>query len=335
MKSQVRSIRDFNISHNPRAAHADITNAPELFGDAEDGDFEEDGDAEDGDAYGDADYGDADYGDSELGGPVVTGLSTYSTLFGEAETGGPIHLSRGAKIAGLGAAALGAGLLVRKGLKKRKSRRNASLSSALRRNQNKQTITTEMYARSNMGKIPRNARMPFFSLEGATLNAAPISPREYFVADTLKYNMDRQATNTPYEVDIIQGTFAGITWTLSAVGTATPKFYVAVVIVIGINALAGNPGTIYTMTGSMPTIDVPLLISSNPFSFTLKAGYYSKFMIYPWKIVTNKPLVMLGSYDNANPIIFNITGLPASASVSMIVPGSQHSWAIAMRNRLI
>lgn len=298
------------------------------------------GDIEDGDAdYGDADYGDADYGDADYGDVDSSPLAVFETLIGDAELGAPRrHMGPKTKRALLGLAGLGAGVsagvMLNRLIQKRVKQRQTT-SGKLNNAKKHMTIQNQMNARRMMGKLPRNSQLPFFQITGAVLNASPIAAGEHFVADTLKYNLDRQQTDTPFEVEIVSGTFAGVTWTVSSVGIATARYYTAVVITIGINQLAANPGTIFAITGSLPTINGSLVISTNPFSFTMQNGYYSKFMIFPWQIVTNKPLLALGSYSNANPITFSIVGLPSNATVSMTIPGSQHTWTIGMRNRLL
>jgi hypothetical protein len=329
---KLAKLNDLVTSRNPRAPKADVSNAPHLMGDVYGEPYEE-GDPEG--AYGDIDD-EAGYGDVS-----TSALDTFNTLIGDAydddEMGAPRKRSLVRKIA-IGAGAAGAGALATKliidGIKKRKARRNA-IQQNLALNARENTIANQVRARRMMGNIPRTAAMPFYQIVGATLNSYPLAPTEVFAADTLKYNFDRQSTDTPFEVEIVTGTFAGVTWTLTATGVVATRFYVAVVITIGISVLTANPGTIFSVVGTMPTINGSLVIAANPFSFTIRRGYYAKFMIFPWQLVTNKPLLALGAYNNANPITFNITGLPSNASVSMITPGSQHVWTIGMRNRLL
>lgn len=315
---------------DPGAPKADLTNANHLMGDI----YDDSG-------YGDADYGDPDgnYGDALYGDVDTSALNTYNTLVGDAsEQGAPFrplkNWTRGQKTAlgiGVGAAATtGIALLVKKKIEQQKR-----IKASLRSSDQSNTIANQVRARRLMGKIPRTAAMPFYQMIGATLNGYPLSPTEVFAGDTLKYNFDRQSTDTPFEVEIVNGTFAGITWTLTANGVATNRYYTAVFVTIGISVLTANPGTIFSITGTLPTINGSLVISSNPFSFTIRPGYYAKFLIFPWQLVTNKPLLALGQYSLAAPITLNIVGLPSNASVSMVVPGSQHPWTIAMRNRLI
>lgn len=318
-----------------RAPKADVTNAPHLMGDVFEG-------GEPLGAYGDADDGE----DGDIYGDVsTTALDTYNTLIGdieEAEQGAlfkkPIrNWSTLGKIGlGLGAAGVAGGtaLAITKAIKRRKARR-AAIAKSLAANARDNTIANQVRARREMGKIPRTAAMPFYQITGATLNSYPLAPTEVFAADTLKYNFDRQSTDTPFEVEIVNGTYAGVTWTVTATGVVTTRYYTCVFITVGISVLTANPGTIFQIVGTMPTVNGSLTIAANPFSFTIRRGYYAKFLIFPWILVTNKPLLALGAYNNANPITFNLTGLPSNASVSMVVPGSQHPWTIAMRNRLI
>ena len=327
-QAPLRQLNQLVASKDSRAPYANLTNARHLMGDIEDGDFE-DGDFEDGDA----DYGDADYGDVD-GSP----LAVFDTLIGDAEIGAlsrrnKKRILQGAGIAGGAAGGILLGRALNKAIKRRQSRK-AAVKNKMVKSGSKNTIDNQVNARRELGKLPRNHQLRFFQVQGSTLNSAQISPTEHFVADMLKHNFDRQQSDTPFEVEIVSGTFAGVTWTVTSVGLATPRYYVAVVVTIGINALSANPGTIWNMVGIMPTINGNLVITI-PFSFTLKSGYYSKFLIFPWQLVTNKPLIALGQYSNVNPISFSITGLPSTAVVNMTIPGSEHVWTIGMRNRLL
>jgi hypothetical protein len=268
------------------------------------------GDADD-DEEGDADYGDADYGDADSG-----ALSVFNSLIGDTEIGGPKVKNPFAKAAA------------------RRKARQAAVAKDLQRQGGKNTIDAQIEARRAMGKLPRDHQFRFFQVSGAVLNSAQISPTEQFVVDMLKNNFDRQQSDTPFEVEIANGTFAGVTWTVSATGVANPRFYVAVVLRCGINVLNANPGTIFNVTGTLPTINGNLSITT-PFSFTFTKGYYASVLIFPWQIVTNKALLVLGQYSNANPITLAVTGLPSTATVNLTVPGSQHTWSIGMRNRLV
>lgn len=333
-----RSFGDLVMTSNARADKADLTNAKELFGDPfEDGDIVDFGDIEDGDA--DSFYGDADvYGD-----PDSSILASYDMLVGDADEMGDtrrrgFHLPKGVKIAGAAALGLGGTLLAGRALNRaiaKNRMKKLNTAQTLRRAQQQQTIQTQLTRRRNMGKLPRTAGVPFFTIMGATLNAAPIAVTEAFAADTLKYNLDRQATDTPFDVEVVQGTYSGSTWTVQSVGVAGTRYYICVVINIGINTLAGNPGTIFNVTGTMPTFAGPLTISTYPFSLTLLSGFDAKMMIFPWQLVTNKPLPVLGTYSNTNAITFAINGIPSNAAVSMVIPGSLHPWTIGTRNRLV
>lgn len=299
--SSLKKMNDFVRTSNPKAPQADLTNAAHLMGDAE-----EDGDA---------DYGDA----SEEGDADGSPLAMMNALIGDASgMGGP-------KIIGNGPIA--------KALRARRARQDAAKKKVANQGK-KNTIDNQLEARRAMGKLPRNHQFRFFQASGAVLNSAQISPTESFVSDMLKTGFDRQQSDTPFEVEIANGTFGGVTWTVTANGVATNRFYVAVLLRCGINVLNANPGTIFNVTGTMPTINGNLTIST-PFSFTLLPGYYASVLIFPWQLVTNKALWVLGQYSNAAPITFSITGLPSTAVVNLTVPGSQHTWTIGMRNRLL
>jgi hypothetical protein len=299
------------------------------------GDIYEGGDADDFGAYGDV---------------STAALDTFQTLIGDTDDyeQGALRLphinipkfrnwSTGAKIGagvvGAGAAAFGVEELV-KALKRRHQRRLA-VRATQNSNAANATIANQVRARRLLGKIPKETPMPFYQMAGASLNSYPLAPTEFFIADTLKYNLNRQSTDTPFEVEIQPGVFAGVTWTLTATGVPGIRYYTCVIITIGINVFTGNPGTIFNITGTFPTINGSLVVSTNPFSFTIREKFYARFIIFPWQLVTNKPLLALGAYNNAAPITVAITGLPSAAQTNIIVPGSQHIWAIGMRNQLL
>lgn len=308
---------------NPSFEKADITNAPHLMGDASSDD----------------DYGDitdemrlSSYGDP-YGDPDGI-IDTYDTVVGD-PYGDPKKkrsFVRRALPYAIGAAGVGAitAALIHKRKKK------AALQRQTEANASRSTITNSIYARQHMGRIPRDTVFPFYSVQGATLNGYPLAPTEGFAADTFKYNLDRQSTDTPFEVEIVPGVFAVATWTVTSVGVVAARYYTTVFLVVGLNAFTGAPGTIFTVTGTMPLIGGgSLVIAANPFSFTIAPGFYAKIAISPWVLVSNKPVLALGSYSAGSPITFSITGLPSSAAVSMVIPGSLHQWTIAMRNRLL
>jgi hypothetical protein len=197
------------------------------------------------------------------------------------------------------------------------------------------TIQNQVEARQMMGKISKTSVMPFFQITGATLNQYPLAPTEHFPANTLKYNLDRQSTDTPFEVEITNGVFAVATWTCTASGVVADRYYTSVVLIVGINAFNANPGTIFNVAGTFPTFQGTLTVAANPWSFTFLPGYYSRLIIFPWQLVVNKPLLALGKYNAATPIVVTVTGLTASAAVNLVVPGSLHPWSSAMRNALI
>lgn len=329
--SPLKRLTDLVTSNDSRAPFANLTNAGPLLGDVDDDD-----------EWGDADYGDVD--------DDVAALSTYATLMGDADYGDNAlqkfgqgvkrtwrKIPKGVKI-GAGVAAGGAltylgARALKRGIDRRKAAARVRAQAELNASQN--TIANSIQARQLLGKIPKNAHMPFYQIIGANLNSFPLAPTEYFIADTLKFNLDRQSTDTPFEVEIVPGVFAGVTWTLTATGTVANRFYACVFITIGISVLTAAPGTIFNVAGTFPTINGSLVIAANPFSYTMQQGYYAKKCIFPWILVTNKPQLALGQYSNASPIVVTITGLPSNAAVNMVVPGSLHQWTIAMRNRLL
>jgi len=352
--TNLRKLGELGVSNDARMPQADITDAPELFGDpfgdVEDGDLYGDSDYGDAD-YGDADYGDADYGDADYGdlygdtdqyGDVIndSSLGAFKTISGDPEMGGPRwkRMRRPLAIAGgVAAGALGTALAVRaakRAVAKRRARK-AAVQAKIRAQRNKQTINTQRAARENAGKIVKTKKMPFFQVIGAKMNSSPIDPMEGFPADMFKYNLDRQASDTPFYQESALGTFAGSTWTATATGVVSARYYTALILQIGINYLNAAPGTIFTCTATIPTINGTLTVSSQPWIFTIEKQYDVRFMFFPWQLVSNRPLPVLGSYNNANPIVVAVTGLPSASAVSLVVPGSLHPWTVSMRNALI
>lgn len=331
-----------SVSTNPRMPLADISNAPELFGDPFDfGDVEE-GDVENSDALamyqilsGDPEDGDVDFGDFDETGDFD------GSLYGGPKRRVRRPLSQGAKIglasAGSALAGIGTGYgiaAIVNAVKKRNAarRQNAQLVNRAGR---RQTLRNQRRFLANSGKIAKNQKMPFLGVIGAKLNASPITVNSAFPADMLKQSLDRQNSDTPFQQETALGTFALGTWTASAVGTVNARFYSPIIVMIGINALAGVPATAFTVTMTLPLINGgSLVISSQPFVYTIDKGFDVKLIVYPWQLVTNMPLLVLGQYDNAHPITVSVTGLPAQAAVTLVVPGSLHPWIIALRNAL-
>lgn len=326
--SSLTALQELLTSRDARAPLADVSNAGFLMGDVVDGE----------DVYGDTEdvYGDVS----------TAALDVYNTLIGDAdedEIGAPRRRRRllgptGKKIAlgvGIAGGATAAGIAIARAAKRNKQRRQI-VKDTEARNAALNTIQNQVMARQLLGKIPRNAKFPFYQITGANLNAFPLVPTETFAANDLKFNLDLQSTQTPFESEIVAGAFAGVTWTLTANGVATARFYPCVLITVGISTLTANPGTIFTVQGTFPLVNAgTLVVAGNPWSFTLASGWYAKLIIFPWVLVTNRATLALGSYDNANPIVVTITGLPANATTNMIVPGSQHPWTIGMRNAMV
>jgi len=362
MTNNLRKLSELGVSNDPRMPQADITSAPELFGDpfgdVEDGDLY--GDSDYGDLYGDSDfgdlYGDSDYGDidgdiegGDVYGDVIndSSLGAFKLISGDPEMGGPrwnkakawakAHRKPLAIAGGLAAGAAGTALAVRaakRAIAKRRARK-AAVASAIRKNRAKQTLVQQRQAREAAGKLAKNKKMPFFQVIGAKMNSSPIDPMEGFPADMFKYNLDRQASDTPFYQESALGVFALGTWTATATGVATTRYYTALILQLGINYLNAAPGTIFTCTATIPTINGTLSVSAQPWIFTIEKQYDVRFMFFPWQLVSNRPLPVLGAYNNANPIVVNVTGLPSASAVSLVVPGSLHPWTISMRNALI
>lgn len=200
---------------------------------------------------------------------------------------------------------------------------------------NKQTIRNQRLIGRNAGKVSRQSMMNFFSLTGAYMNSSPIEPKSRFVMDMLKNMLDRQNMDTPFYQETAIGTFAAGTWTAQATGTVANRFFTGLVLQIGTNILNAAPGTIMNITATIPTLAGPLTIAATPFIFTYGDKFNVRFLFFPWNLVSNKPLPVLGQYSNAAPITVTVTGLPAASAVSLVVPGSLHPWTTALRNSLL
>lgn len=334
MKKTQNTIADMRpmgalvTSRDASLPHADITNAPELFGDTYDDD--EMGDADDFDGDADEFEGDVDlYGDPQM-------LAYYAAVSGDASSN-RVFAKKAARAAGLVAGGAALGLTTRRvarAIKKRLAAKKAA-DRRLRSAATALTLKRQGSLRSNVGKINRRSKLPFFSLLGGKMNSAPIDPLSNFVGDMLKVLLDRQNSDTPFLQETAQGVFALGTWTCTAVGVVTPRFYTGLILQIGTNMLNASPGTIFNISATLPTINGPLVIAVTPFLITYEDRYNVRFMLFPWQLVTNKPLPVLGQYNNANPIVVTVTGLPAQSAVSLVVPGSQHPWTVGIRNGLI
>lgn len=329
--NKLTPLKGLDYSMDARAPKADITNATELFGDPF-GDVDEYGDMEE---DGDVDYGDIDdYGDVDEYGDINEGtLSAFNVISGDPSSKRR-KMIRAAKIGGLAVGGTAAALLARKMIRQRRAK-TAALRAKLAAQQTRQTIVNQKRAATSAGTIDRKKKVPFFQLTGAKLNSSPIDPTEGYIADMLKHNLDRQASDTPFLQETAIGTFGAGTWTATANGTANNRFFTGLILQLGVNYLNAAPGTVFNVTATIPTINGPLVIAAQPFIFTIQRGYDVRFLFYPWQLVSNRPLPVLGAYDNANPITVQVTGLPAAATVNLIVPGSLHRWTVALRNALI
>lgn len=344
MRKSLKSLSDLNVSGDPRQPMADITNAPELFGDpfgdVDFGDVDDEfGDMEDGDLYGDMEDGDL-YGD------VINdeSLGAFHLISGDPMgMGGPKKVNwkkfKNPALFAAGAAGTGlASIMAIKAAKKaiaRKRAKKAAMNAKMAAERQKQTLSQQKSARENAGKIARNKKMPFFQVIGAKMNSSPIDPMEGFVADMFKYNLDRQASDTPFYQESALGVYLAGVWTCTATGVINTRYYTALILQLGINYLNAAPGTIFTVTATLPTINGTLTVAAQPWIFTIMKQYDVRFMFFPWQLVSNRPFPVLGSYNNANPIVVQVFGLPAASAVSLVVPGSLHPWTVAMRNALI
>lgn len=338
LASKLRSMNDLNVSGNPRAPHADITTAPDLFGDVDFGDVDY-GDAEDGDAEeGDADYGDADYGDAEEGDPMnFDTLSAYKMLSGDPSSkfGRTARKLRNPLLVAGGAALTGFALKKLADSIKRKKANKRRIAQQMSKQRAGQTLAVQRNMRRNAGKIDKNQMMPYFQVIGAKMNSSPIDSMEKFVADMFKHNLDRQASDTPFFQETAIGVYASSVWTCTAVGIASSRFYTALILQVGVNILNAAPGTIFTVTATLPTINGVLTVSTTPWIFTFENKFDCRFLFFPWQLVSNRPFPVLGQYSSSANIVVSVAGLPAASAVNLVVPGSLHPWAVAMRNALI
>lgn len=326
----IRNFKQLGVTEDARQPLADVTNAPELFGDIsldEDGEIDEDGDPDD-------EFGDPDddlYGDPDM-------LSAYQLISGDvdSEVGGLSSAAkRKLKVTALGLGLTVAGLLaLRKRMKARKAKK-AAIRAKLAMNRTKQTIRTQANARTSLGKINRASSLNFFSLTGAKMNSSPIDPLSKFVADQFKVHLDRQNSDTPFYQETAQGVLVGPDFVCTANGIATNRFFTGLILQFGTNMLNASPSTILSISASIPTIDGVLTISTTPFVMTYGKGFDVRFLFFPWRLISNKPLPVLGQYSNAAPIVVTVSGLPAASAVNLVVPGSLHPWTVSMRNALI
>lgn len=323
----LNGFSDIPFSNDPRAAHADITNARELFGDPSD--------------FGDPDdFGDAEYGDAFLN---ENPISLYNTISGDAEYGAPKPYSQWNKAqrAGLwtGVGLAGAGLLAGGGygiaqLIKKNQAKQRAYQAQLQSRRNRSTILSADAARKSGMGINRKSVMPFFNLTGAKMNSSPLVPSSKLPADMVKYGLDKQALETPFLQETAPGVFGGTNWVATATGVAAARYFMPLVVTIGINQLSAAPGTVITVTANIPTVAGSLVITTNPFIFTIESGFNIRFLFFPWQLVANAALPVMGTYSSTNPITVTVTGAPANSSVNLVVPGSEHPYVKALRYAL-
>lgn len=339
-KPRLTPKTDFGLSNNPRASKADITNAPHLFGDPfDEGDFDELLPLGDSDDYGDSDYGDSDdYGDPSINNST---LALFKEMSGDPLYGAPKmpKLNKKQMIAlGLGGAALihrdQVERVVRKLLTHRKQM-SSRVINKLRTGAGRQTLQGDKRIFKTNLRINRRSTLPFFQITGAKLNSSPINPNEVFPADMLKFLLDRQAADTPFLQESAVATLVGPNWVSTATGVVADRYYTALILQIGINILNAAPGSVFSITGTFPTVNGPLVVAGNPWIFTIERQFDVRFVLYPWQLVTNRPFIVQGLYNNANPIITTVAGLPAASAVTLIVPGSLHKWIVKLREALI
>jgi hypothetical protein len=256
-----------------------------------------------------------------FGDPAVEPLAAFQLISGDAEEEGDSLYGDAHKGKKHGNSAVLA----------KRARVNKELTVAA----NRQSIRKAHDVTHNMPKINKNSLLRFFALKGAKMNSSPIEPQSSFVMDTWKVMLDQQNIQTPFLQETAIGTFVAGVWTAQATGVATSRLFTALILQFGTNILNAAPGTVISISATIPTTGGLLTIAATPFLFTYEKGYDVRFLMFPWVLVSNKPMPVLGSYNNANPITFTVTGLPAASSVNLIVPGSLHPWVVAMRNGLI
>jgi len=326
------TIARIPFSKNPRAPHADITNAKTLFGDPND--------------FGDADgYGFAsqasNYGDIEDGDPDVVAM--FHEISGDVETGSPLgrvrNFAQKHKYATGAAAGVAGTLLTQKLIHQAKKivaarrRRHAAMAKTSSRNYNR---NVSQYAAS-AGKIARHDKIPFINVLGARITQTPISAGSYMPAETLKQMLDRQNIDTPFYQQTTTATVAvgGAATTATLTGVASGQFYSPLSLRIGSNQLQAAPGTVLTITFVMPTINGVTPSFSQPIVITMDNKFDVTILIYPWYLVANTVLPLLGKYDNTSVISATVTGAAANSVITLTAFGSLHPWVIQMRASLL
>jgi len=331
----LRTFDDIGLSESPRSPHANVSNASYLMGDPFGDTDDELGDTDD--PYGDVDDPYGDINDDMTGAYLVASGDADDEEIGDTKVSRFIKKNKNYLIAGGAAAGVtGLGLLARKAILARR-RKKAAITRAMNASRTRETLRTQKLSRSYLGKLNPNKQMPFFSLTGATMNSAPIDTMSNFVARTWRYNLERQESDTPFFQETAPGAFGGgSTWTCTATGPATPRYYTALILQLGINALNGAPSTVFSVTATLPLINGgTLTVLATPWIFTIKKGFDVRFIFFPWQLVANKPLFALGQYGAGNNITVTVNGLPAASAVNLIVPGSLHPWIIGIRNAFI
>lgn len=310
---------------------ANLQNASFLFGDPFDT-------GEQGDSMPYFEIGDPDFEEGEV---IEAGDLDLTEPF-VALSGGSGLISRGTKKVadfavahkntlipiGTGVAGLGAGYAAGRYIQKKK---NASHEKA----RLTKVYADQARAAKLMGKIPAKQAIQFINVKGAKLNGSPIVPQSAFVADSLKNILDRQAIDTPFLQETVQGVIAGADFVCTSVGIATPRFYGPLILQIGTNQLAGVPGSVISVTASLPHINGTLTIAADPIQLTYEPGFMIRLVIFPWQLVTTKPLPVVGRYLAGTNIVVTVSGLPTNSSVSLIIPGSEHKYVKLLRDSLM
>lgn len=323
--STFTGIRSIPANLDASKQQADITNAPELFGDPFDDDDDDDGDGD----FGDVDYGDVDYGDTDdaYGDPDV--LSMYTAISGD-----PNPSKRKVKnmIAG---AALGVGAAYGVSKLAKVIQRKKKAKAILRR-QPVNSVTRAIAMRRSVPGLRPMSYGKFFNVSGGILNNSPLPPGETFVIDTLKLMLDQQQIDgQPFYNEVVNGTpiVGGFNVVTTWAGPADRR-YCAFILKIGSAALTVSPGTVITISGSFPTSGGVITLTQ-PIIITYKSGAYVNLLVFPWNLVTTKPYINNGVYGpTAGQINLNITGIPSQSAVTLIIPGSLDNWTSELRNSI-
>lgn len=317
------------LSRDPRKPFANVTNASHLMGDP----F---GDVDEGDPFGDpfgdleeGDPTDAIFGDIDETGDVGP-LEMYDLISGDPRR--KAKVIRAAKGLGLAAGGASLALIIRRLLALRRANKAKRFTT---------TARVAAFAKHPGRKFARDARYFFFNIGGAKIVQSPIGQSDSFVLAMMKTMLDRQNSDTPFQVDSTSAfaNGAGVATVTMGPNCTAPAFryFPAVFVRIGMNMLSGAPATNITVSGSLPLINgFTTDFSTTPFILNVEKGFDVSMLIVPWYLVQNVAQPALGVYNSTNPFTITVTGLaPTTSVLTVIIPGTVHKWVVAMRNRLL